>query len=108
MIERNVGLAGLIVRAIAKNLRDDVGGLKNFGAIPQDFRAFGGVIGVWITGLGTRARFNDYFESGFGQSGNHGGRQRKAPLCRETFAGYSDNHEASSDTQELNLILIRV
>src|ERR1700682_5492007 len=108
MKERAAALAGFVVGAGAKNLRYEVRGAKNLGAIPQDFRAFGDVIGVWITGFGTCARFNDYFESCFGEIGNYGGDQREPHPPRKSFAGHTDNHEASSDTQELNLILIRI
>src|ERR1700686_2736884 len=108
MKERDVGLAGFVIGAVAKNLRDDVRGAKNLAAIPQDFRAFGDVIGVWITGFGTCARFNDYFESCFGEIGNYGGHQRDAPLPRKSFAGHTDNHETPSDNEELKSILIRI
>src|SRR6202040_1437629 len=108
MKERDVGLAGFVVRAVAENLRDDVRGAENFGTIAQDFRAFGDVIGVRIAGFQAGARLNDNFQACFGKIGNYGGHQRDAPLPWKGLTGNTDNHEASSDTPELNLILIRI
>src|SRR5882757_5424276 len=108
MKERKVVFTGAIVGAVAKNLRDDVRGTENLGAIPQDFPAFGDVLGVRIAGFGTGAGFNDYFQSYLGQIGNHGGHKRYAPLPRKSLAGHTDNHEAASDTQELSSMLIRI
>src|SRR5467141_2387480 len=95
MKQRKVGLAGAVVGAVAKNLRDDIGGAKHFRAIRQDFRALGGVIGVRITGFDTRTSLNDDFQARLGQRGQYRGHQRHAPLPRKRFAGNTDNHEPS-------------
>src|SRR5258708_19978312 len=108
MKEGEIVFAGAIIGAVAKNLRDDVRGTKNLGAIPQNFPAFGDVLSVRIAGFGTGAGFNDYFQSYLGQIGNHGGHKRYALLPRKSLAGHTDNHQPSSDTQQLTLILIRI
>src|SRR5258708_32158549 len=95
MKQGKVGSPGAVVGAVAKNLRDDIGGAKHFRAIRQDFRALGGVIGVRITGFDTRASLNDDLEPALRQRGDHRGHQRHAPLPRKRFAGNTSNHEPS-------------
>src|ERR1700756_2880368 len=94
MEKREVGLPGAVIGAVAKNLGNDVGSLKEFSTIGDDFRALGHVIGIWIAGFATCACFNDYFQSCFGQIGNHGGHKRYPPLPWKSLAGNTNNHEA--------------
>src|SRR5712692_11083669 len=108
MEEWKIRFAGAIVRAVAQNLREDVRGAKDFGAVREDLCAFGGIVGVGITGFDARAGFERDLESGFRQRGQHRGYQRNAPLPRKRFAGYTNNHDASSDAQELRLILVLI
>src|SRR5712692_5290939 len=96
MEEWKIRFAGAIVRAVAQNLREDVGGAKNFGAVGENLRALGGIVGIGITGFDARARFERDLESGFRQRGQHRGYQRNAPLPRKRFAGHTNNHDASS------------
>ena len=65
MEEGNVGFAGLVVGAVAENLDHNVGA-ENFGTIRKDLRALGGVVGVAIAGLDSRACFHDNFQTCFG------------------------------------------
>ncbi len=76
MKQRKIGFAGAIVGAVAKNLREDVGGTKTLGAIRQDFRTLGNVIRVRITGFDPRPSLNDDFQARLRQRGQHRGHNR--------------------------------
>jgi hypothetical protein len=95
--EGKVGFAGAVVGAVAKNLGDDVGGSKEFGAIGDDFRTLGHVIGVWVTGFEAGVSLDGNFHTRFGEIGNYGGHQGNAPLPRKALTGNTNNHYVSSD-----------
>jgi hypothetical protein len=94
--QREVGVAGLVVRAIAENLRDYIGGAKNFGAIGDDSCAFRGVRGVGVACFHSSAGFEDYVQAAFRESGDHRGHQGYAPFTGITFSRDAHDHETSS------------
>jgi hypothetical protein len=79
---------------------------KKIRARRQDFRAFDDVVSVRITSFVPGASFDGHFQACFGEIGNYGGHNRDAPLRRKAFTGNTDDHEAPSDVQELNLLPI--
>ena len=89
---REIGGAGFVVRARAEDLDDDVGGAEDFGAIGNYFCAFGGIVGVGISGFDTGAGFDDDFETDFGEVREGGWDKCDATFPRETFSGYTNNH----------------
>ncbi len=83
--QREVGVAGFVVRAVAEDLRDDVGGAKNFGAIGDDFCAFGGVGGVGVAGFDSGVGFDDDFEAAFCQGGDDGRARERRGVHLDSF-----------------------
>ena len=106
--QRKIGFAGSVVGAVTQNLGDDVSSAKDVRALRENLRALGEIFGVEITRFGARASLNDHFQARFCQAGNGRRNERYAPLPRETFSGNTDNHEASSDIEKLDLIRIRI
>ena len=82
--EGEVVLAGLVVGAVAEDLDHDVGRPEDLGALGKDPRALRRVLPVQVAGLRSRARFDDDFESGLDQAGDHGGNEGDAPLAGES------------------------
>ena len=97
--QRNVGLAGPVVRSIAENLNHDVGGPKEIGAVGDNLCAFCGIVRVWITGADSGSGFHHNFQARLCQMGNSRGHQRDSALSRKTLSGHTYKHEASSDVK---------
>ena len=94
--QRQVSFAGLIVRAVTKHLKNNVGLGEDLRAINGEGCTLGDVIGVGIAGFATGTGFNDDFESSFFKIGNDCGHKRDPPLPRENLAGNTDQHEGAS------------
>ena len=95
MEQRNIGLAGLVVRAIAQHLHENIGLGEEFAAVGNNLGAFGGVLGVGITGCDACAGLDVHFESALRQRGNHKRHHSDAPFSRESLARDSDDHAIS-------------
>ena len=91
--EREVGLAGPVVRAGTEHLDHDVGGSEDFRSRRQDLCALAYIIGVGITGFNPGSGFEDYLEPRLKQVGNDGWRQRDAPFTRKALLGNTDDHK---------------
>ena len=96
MEQRQVGVAGFVVRAVAEDLGDDVGGAKHFGAIGDDFRTFGDVGGVGIAGFHASVGLDDYFQAAFCEGGDYRWNESYAAFTWIAFSRDADDHETSS------------
>jgi hypothetical protein len=90
--EREVGVAGFVVRAVAEDLGDDVGGAKHFGAIGDDLRAFGDVGSVGIAGFHSSVSFDDYFQAAFCEDGDYGGDESYPAFTWIAFSWHANDH----------------
>ena len=90
--EREIGLAGDIIGAIAEDLHNNVSSGEYRGAIRQDLSAFFYVSCIGIAGLVAGAGFDDDLHARFGEHRDDGGNQRNAALSGITFFGDSNNH----------------
>ena len=95
MKERNIGLAGLVVRAIAEHLHENIGLGEEFAAVGDNLRAFGGILGVGIAGVDAGAGLDVHFEAALGQRGNHQRHHSDAPFPRKSLARDSYDHAIS-------------
>jgi len=92
--KREVVLARGIIRPVAENLHDDIGGLENLGARGRELGALLHVVGVRIAGTYSRADFHMDMETGLHQIGYNHRNQRDATLAWKCFLGNTDNHYA--------------
>ena len=97
---REIFGAGFVVRAGTEDLDDDVGGAENFGAVGNYFCAFGGVVGVGISGFDSGAGFDDDFEANFGEVREGGWDKCDATFPGERFSGYTNDHRGASQGAE--------
>ena len=85
--QREIVLARDIVRPVAENLHDDIGGLENLGARGGELGALLHVVGVGIAGTHSRAGFHQDLETGLDQIGHNHRNQRHAPLAGKASLG---------------------
>ena len=90
--KREIVLAGGIVRPVAENLHDNIGGLENLGARGGEFGALLHVVGVGIAGAHSRAGFHQDLETGLRQIGYNHRNQRDTPLAGKALFGNTDDH----------------
>jgi hypothetical protein len=98
--EREIGLAGNIIRAVAQHLQHNVSGAEYGGAVGHNLRALFDIHRVGIAGLLAGARFHDDFESRLYEVGNGYGNERNPALSGIAFFGNSDDHAASQKRTE--------
>ena len=85
--QRQIGLAGDVIRAVTQHLQDDVGRAKDFGALGRDSGAFGDVVGIGIAGFDASASFDDDFQSSFFEVGNDCGYEARPAAPPERSRG---------------------
>src|SRR5439155_21784638 len=94
--QREIGLAGLVIRAGAQHLDHDIGSRKHFFSPRKNSCAALNVIVVGITGVNSSSGLDDHLETRLDQVGNNHGHQRNASFSGETLFGDADDHKASS------------
>ena len=87
-----VGLAGSIIRSVAEDLCDDVGGAKDRSTIGDDLCSLVNISRVRIASLLACSALDDDFESGLRQIGNDDGNERDPPLSGIALFGNSNDH----------------
>src|SRR4051812_25873064 len=85
-------MAGPIIRAVAKDLDDDVRGLEYVAPTRQDLSPPGRIVGVRITGLRAGSRLHDDLESRLQEARDDRRHHGHSPLTRVALARYADDH----------------
>jgi hypothetical protein len=92
-IKRDFLLASDVIGAIAKNLRDDIGGGEHGGAVGNDFRSLIRIKGIDIASLDAGTGLYLDFETRFGENRQNGRHERDPTIARITFFRNTDDHE---------------
>src|SRR5258708_30754888 len=80
------------MRAVTKDLNDNIGGAKNLGSVSGHPCAFSDVFGVGIAGLKPSILFHHHVQAGFLEVRNDGRYERDTTFAWITFARDANNH----------------
>ena len=104
----NIGLSGAVVRTVAENLHDNIGGLEHGSPVRENLRALGRVVRIGKAAGDARPALQHNFQSGLRQCRKHIRHQRHPALTRKSFLGDPNDHETvlQSDAHILCIRLI--